>query len=60
MIGWVVASESCCFQSIGAKLCHEVRPGNDRVSSRQNAHVSITTIGALFVNCEAENLLSME
>lgn len=25
--GWVVSSESCSFLSIGARYCHEVRPG---------------------------------
>ena len=25
--GWVVSSESCCFQSIGAKYYREVQPG---------------------------------
>jgi hypothetical protein len=25
--GWLVASESCCFQAIGAELVREVIPG---------------------------------
>ncbi len=33
--GWVVSSESCSFQSIGAKYHREVLPGNNIHSVRQ-------------------------
>lgn len=57
VIGWVVVSESCCFQSIGVKYCHEVRPGCDRVSAQQIALVNIVTVQSFcLLNCDNNKL----